>query len=570
MTRRQVGTVGRQVWCLGLLAALVCAQPRPAHGFFGKVGSEFQINTYTPGNHSYPRVESDSSGGFLVVWADYQAPRSDVDGQRYTSSGATVGTEFQVNTYTGFAYGPALAFSSAGPGAFLVVWSDFRNPEGDIFGQIVVGSSPAVPGDTKLNTDTNNDRDSDVAILNDGSGVIVWDTGSGDGDLRGVFAQRRSSLGSPLGTEFQVNTYTVGYQFLPKVASLTDGGFTVVWESEHQGGAEAGIFGQRYDSTGGRFGTEFQVNTYTPGGDYEPAVASDPNGGFVVVWKESSSGYAVRGQRYDSAGAARGTEFTVASSTHQVYSVDVTSDSTGGFVIVWGIAGQSNPDVQGQRYDSGGSPLGTQFAVSNNTGARGQPSVAADVSGGFVVTWVEYSSQHAIVGQRFADTSLCPDTPASGCRTAGKSLLIIKNDADDTKDKLIWKWLKGQSTTEMEFGDPTTTRTYALCVYDSSGRLLAAEVPPDATKWANLSYKDSSGAAAGIQKIILKPGASNDAKILVKGKGANLPDPTLGSLPTPITVQMVNSETSLCFEGTYNASDVIKNDATQLKAKSES
>jgi hypothetical protein len=31
-------------------------------------------------------------------------------------------------------------------------------------------------------------------------------------------------------------------------------------------------------------GGEFQVNTYTPGHQYEPAVATDGAGNFVVVW----------------------------------------------------------------------------------------------------------------------------------------------------------------------------------------------------------------------------------------------------------------------------------------------
>jgi len=53
----------------------------------------------------------------------------------------------------------------------------------------------------------------------------------------------------------------------------------------------------------------------------------------------------------------------------------------------------------------------------------------------------------------------------------------------------------------------------------------------------------------------------------VKGKGPNLPDPPLGSLPFPVTAQLVNRETGVCMEGVFN--DAIKNDETQFKAKAQ-
>jgi hypothetical protein len=49
----------------------------------------------------------------------------------------------------------------------------------------------------------------------------------------------------------------------------------------------------------------------------------------------------------------------------------------------------------------------------------------------------------------------------------------------------------------------------------------------------------------------------------------NLPDATLGSLPLPITAQVINDETSVCFGATYGAAQIIKNDASQLKAKAQ-
>ena len=63
-----------------------------------------------------------------------------------------------------------------------------------------------------------------------------------------------------VGTEFIVNTYNINYQDKAKISALSDGGFTIVWQSELQDGSALGIYGQNYDSTGERRGNEFQIN----------------------------------------------------------------------------------------------------------------------------------------------------------------------------------------------------------------------------------------------------------------------------------------------------------------------
>ena len=49
-----------------------------------------------------PSVASDAAGNFVVVWDSADQDGSDVGvfGQRYASSGAPLGPEFRVNTYT--------------------------------------------------------------------------------------------------------------------------------------------------------------------------------------------------------------------------------------------------------------------------------------------------------------------------------------------------------------------------------------------------------------------------------------------------------------------------------------
>jgi hypothetical protein len=140
-------------------------------------------------------------------------------------------------------------------------------------------------------------------VTSDASGnfVVIWQSTNQDGSDRGVFGQRYASTGAPLGPEFRVNTYTTSYQFNPAVASDSSGNFVVVWQSSYQDGSYRGVLGQRYGSTGTPLGPEFRVNTYTTGSQHDATAASDPSGSFIVVWvssdQDGDSG-GVFGQRY--------------------------------------------------------------------------------------------------------------------------------------------------------------------------------------------------------------------------------------------------------------------------------
>src|SRR6185369_14920033 len=73
-------------------------------------------------------------------------------------------------------------------------------------------------------------------------------------------------------------------------------------------------------------------------------------------------------------------------------------------------------------------------------------------------------------------TPVCGGAPQAGCKTPAvgqKAILSFKDKSPDDKDLFGWKWLKGSSTTLGEFGDPTTTDTYELCIYDGSSTLIS-------------------------------------------------------------------------------------------------
>ena len=154
-----------------------------------------------------------------------------------------------------------------------------------------------------------------VAADATGDFVVVWDSADQDGSIQeGVFGQRFDSLGSPLGSQFQVNTHTTSAQYSAAVAKGGAGEFVVVWVSNLQDGASLGIFGQRFSSTGSPLGGEFQVNTYSTSYQYGPAVAASDGGDFIVVWTshdEDAPGSGVFGRAFDSAGVPDGDSFQI-------------------------------------------------------------------------------------------------------------------------------------------------------------------------------------------------------------------------------------------------------------------
>jgi hypothetical protein len=414
------------------------AQPVP-------VGPEFQLNAYTTGNQLSPAVAADGAGNFVAVWRSSASSGSDtgsysVQGQRFDSSGAPQGGQFQVNTYTtGLQDSAAVAADAAGN--FVVVWRSYGSVGTDTFlasiqGQRYDSSGAALGGQFQVNTNTTN-NEFRPAVAADGAGnfFVTWGSGPSGGtdtDSASIQGRRYNSSGAAQGAQFQVNTYTTSVQNGPAVAADGAGNFVVVWESNGSLATDPdwSVQGQRYDSSGMAQGGEFQVNTYTTSSQGAPKVAADAAGNFVVVWESYGSpgtdpDFCVQGQRYDSSGAPQGGQFQVNTyTTSFTAEAAVAADGAGSFVVVWWGIGSAGTDtsyftVQGRRYDSNGAAQGAQFQVNTYTpGYQRSSGVAMTGAGSFVVVWESDQSYgpdnlFSIQGQRFTDPTTSSTTPST-------------------------------------------------------------------------------------------------------------------------------------------------------------
>jgi hypothetical protein len=234
-----------------------------------------------------------------------------------------------------------------------------------------------------------------VAMDSDGDFVISWISSLQDGSGYGIYAQRYDNSGSAQGAEFRVNTYTTNAQSRPSVAMDSDGDFVICWHSNGQDGNAYGIYAQRYDNTGTAQGVEFRVNTYTPSSQLDPEVAMDSDGDFVISWYsygQDGSGYGIYAQRYDNSGVAQGPEFLVNTyTTSSQQDLSVAMDSDGDFVICWSSNGQdgNSNGIYAQRYDNTGTAQGAEFRVNTYTTLfQARSSVAMDSDGDFVISWI--------------------------------------------------------------------------------------------------------------------------------------------------------------------------------------
>lgn len=433
------------VCCLMILLTLAAAsaqEPVPQ-------GNDFQVNTLTDGFQDGAAVAVTPAGDLFVVWQSQDSAGGDADfsiqGRRFASDGSPIGAEFQVNSYgTGDQLWPSVALDASGRAA--VVWMSNGSGDSDTSGWSIQGRRFEADGlpsgdDFQVNSITAGYQTFPTVAMGAAGDFVVswnsWSSSGSDSDYTSVQARRFAATGMPLGAEFQVNTYTTGYQYYPQVGISSGSAFVVVWQSDGSSGtdgAETSIQGQRFAGDGTRLGGEFQVNGFTPSIQFYPAITVAEDGRFVVVWASyaaspgpDTSGWSIQGRRFAASGTPLGDDFQVNSYTtgDQLYTkVGMGPDAA--FLVVWDSLGSAGSDndgesIQGQQFGWDGTRVGGQFQVNSFTAAKQyNPKVAADSMGRFVTVWSSYASAGgdtdltSVQARRFRSTRIFADRFETG------------------------------------------------------------------------------------------------------------------------------------------------------------
>ena len=403
---------------LGLAAAL--AIPSLATAQQVRAGAEFKANTYTTNTQRRADVHVKANGDFIVVWAGFGAQDASnygVFGQRFDAAGVMLGNEFGINTYTpSYQFRPLPA--SDRKGNFVIVWGSLGQ-DGDaygVFGQRYDAAGARVGAEFQVNSFTTGgqgasyyflENNSAVAMAPNGNFVVAWGSyyDNQDGSYGSVHGQRFDASGARVGAEFQINSYTTGYQFGPSIAMKDDQSFVVTWSTLD--GDSYGISGQRYDPAGSRIGGEFNVPSSTVGPQQASSVRMNANGEFSVVWTDNSPTGELFARRFDATGAPVGAQFQVNTyTTGNQYTYAIGMDRRGNFIVNWtGADDGGSPGIGGRRFSLAGTARDPEFAVDGfTTGTQVEAAVASDDVGNVISVWTDTArdgSNPGIFGQRF-------------------------------------------------------------------------------------------------------------------------------------------------------------------------
>ena len=388
-----------------------------------KFGNPFTVNATMEGSQSNPSVAIDRLGQSYIAFQSSNFLGMSEDGDGAGIFGRTfdwmrlpIGGQWQVNTYTtGDQTDPSVVI---GDTVLVggVSFSDFSGRDGDmngVFYQKFVNGVLQFPGDFQVNLTTIGDQFDSFAFVKRGSlgtafniliGYEWFRPGLGSdllmsgGFYKAPQATRRSGSTTRAipGSEFQVNTHTPGYQGRGDGCAFTDDSFVVTWFSSAQDGDYGGIFAQRFDSANSPVGTEFQVNSYTTGNQDRPKVACDDSG-FVVAWtsvnyfgpSQDGAGSGVIARRFDRSANPMGTEFIVNKiTTGSQRTGDIAGDGKGNFVVLWRDY-DFGGDLSLRGFASDLTPLTDDVVVASGAASNpvGTASMDMNTSGEFIVTW---------------------------------------------------------------------------------------------------------------------------------------------------------------------------------------
>ena len=154
--------------------------------------NEFQVNTYTANSQYEPSITTLNNGGFVVTWfSEYQDGSEGVFAQIYSANGVVVGGEFQINSYTNDDQSRP-EITALSDGGFVVVWHSYLQDGSGrgVFAQVFDSAGATVGSEFIINTYTSKDQYyPQVDALSNGGFVVTWASDEQDGSFDGVFAQ---------------------------------------------------------------------------------------------------------------------------------------------------------------------------------------------------------------------------------------------------------------------------------------------------------------------------------------------------------------------------------------------
>jgi len=301
-----------------------------------------------------------------------------------------------------------------------------------------------------------------VKMVPDGSGgaIIVWEDSRNSGSSGlDIYAQRIDRYGNRVWQENGVPVANgTSYEGNPVVVADGNGGAIIAWEDRRA--TYPGIYALRISGTGEPSWTETGVPVssapmVTPS---TPDIASDGDGGAVIVWQETyNNNWSIRAQRVKFDGTLPwGTTGKIVSQEPTLglpkENPKIINYGTEYVIITWqDMRSGGHYDIYAQKMEL---TTGTTLWASNGNAvtqaAYGQlnPEIVSDGQGGAIITWTDYRSGTTdpdIYGQRILPNGSRFWIPADGipvCKMEGdqRNPVIVDSRVEGVIDGAIIIW----------------------------------------------------------------------------------------------------------------------------------
>ncbi len=411
----------------------------------------------------------------------------------------TNGTE--ICTAVNEQYNPAIC--SDGAGGAIIVWSDDRGADYDIYVQRIDSDGNILWSVNGKNLTYGMSTQGYPVILSDGNNgaFIAWqDYRNGNND---VYIQHIDSTGNSLWTLYGVPVCTAPYEQLHiQLCSDMAGGVIVTWDDRRTGsGSHTEIYAQWINLTGSNIWTNNGIGICTElGYQRDPQICSDDAQGAIIAWRDSRSGIVgdsdIYAQRINPSGDmlwdANGTVIANINTDAQT-NCRIVPDGSGGAIIIWSDERTpSDYDIYGQLINGNGI---TQWqangtAICTAIGSQDYVEACSDDEGGAIMIWQDDRSgtDHDIYSQRVNSTG------SSQWATNG---IPISNEAghDQTYAKMVSDGNGGAYITWQDQRLDVDGDVYAQHLYSTGG-----------TQWATNGtiICDITGEQSDIQLVLAK------------------------------------------------------------------
>ena len=298
-----------------------------------------------PGQQSSPNICSDSQGGAYVIWKDNTTSSyGDIYATHLSSSGVIApGEGVPIITYSSYRSSPSL--NTGGLGAAVLVWSDDRNIDEDLYAQRISVRDNTINtewGDGgKLVCGASGEQTSPrVSQYDEDNTIITWEDGRhGNTD---AYYQILNGSGNGTLTDDGVSACTGDWQIIKPRVKAGNAIAYIVWE-DRRNGWTSDIYAQKINSDGSIAWEENGLAiTTSDGSQTEPRLTTDGSGGAYFVWEDQRNsdvtGHDIYVQHISSDGAITYDDNgkLICDAENKQFNPLIRNDGTGGAFMVWG------------------------------------------------------------------------------------------------------------------------------------------------------------------------------------------------------------------------------------------